>query len=355
MPIFAYILQKITGKLRTKVTPGVDFEWSDNLWTHNIFRAYEVVFGRRWGNKPESTTDSEGNEYYHSFESVIVYTEYHFRCFLKKVPRPSIVKVYIPVLATIGLQQERKVNHPYLFAIAFDAPSQSTSSSATTKTWTHVTSGSNTIMFEGIYTVGGRTISSNTYNSVAITAINTATSANGQQLYWNYLIAPTTGSNSVSYTTSGSAANTGGLATTYSGAKQSSQPDSSNTGTSAGPTDPFTINTTVVATGCWIAGYIINNGNAGGGSNTVLRTTDQATYSGGLFDTNGTVGTGSQAFNVAANGSSFFWAGCISSFAPSPAVGPTNWKTWNTVTVASNLKTLNTNAIANIKSYDTIT
>lgn len=38
----------------------------------------------------------------------------------------------------------------------------------------------------------------------------------------------------------------------------------------------------------------------------------------------------------------------------SSAAGPTNWKTWNTVTVSSNLKTLNTNTLVNIKTYDTI-
>jgi len=55
----------------------------------------------------------------------------------------------------------------------------------------------------------------------------------------------------------------------------------------------------------------------------------------------------SSSISITANSLGIFWdAGA--------AAGPVNWKTYNTVTVATNLKTLNTNTLANIKSYDTI-
>ncbi|MDE2020949.1 MAG: hypothetical protein KGJ13_11485, partial [Patescibacteria group bacterium] len=47
--IIPTIFTWITNHPRELVTP----EWSKKSWTHNVFRAYELIFGRRAGIRAE--------------------------------------------------------------------------------------------------------------------------------------------------------------------------------------------------------------------------------------------------------------------------------------------------------------
>ncbi len=88
-----------------------------------------------------------------------------------------------------------------------------------------------------------------------------------------------------------------GFASSYSGALQSGQPDSvhgANTASNSGTN--YTDNTTVVATGCWLAAVVLDDdNNISAGSNTIKR---GAGARRAFFDSNATVGTGAQTLNI---------------------------------------------------------
>lgn len=140
-------------------------------------------------------------------------------------------------------------------AIAFDAQSASGFSGGTTLTWSHTCSGSDRILIVGVYD-GLNNVTGVTYNGTSLTACgNLAMSggASGQNIRLFYLINPSTGANNcvVSASASGSLYGTG---MSYTGAKQTGQPDSQNTGGSASTTS-LTVNTTTVADNSWLVGF----------------------------------------------------------------------------------------------------
>ena len=123
-------------------------------------------------------------------------------------------------------------------AIALDSTASSITTGfnagPVTKTWTHTTTGSNRflVLFADIWQdVGGTgTITSATYNGTALTkATNTRGGGMASEIW--YLVAPTTGSNTVSVTVTG-ATDAIKLATaSFTGATQTSPLDVSNTAT----------------------------------------------------------------------------------------------------------------------------
>ena len=118
-------------------------------------------------------------------------------------------------------------------AIAYDNATTSYHGQSNTVGFT-VGSGSNRILFVGIYTAnssGGDVVSGVTYAGSAMTRINTVQNTqSGHQCraYLYYLLNPTSGANNIVVTSS----ETVGLsAVSYTGAQQSGVPDASNTGT----------------------------------------------------------------------------------------------------------------------------
>lgn len=107
-------------------------------------------------------------------------------------------------------------------APVFDAASNASGSGAGPFTFSHTTSGSDRVMWIGIsYYHPSVTISAVTYNAVAATLVPLASADNGDyhaRLY--YLIAPATGSNTVSVSVSGSVYSLGVGVTTVTGANQ---------------------------------------------------------------------------------------------------------------------------------------
>lgn len=103
-----------------------------------------------------------------------------------------------------------------------------------------------------------------------------------------------------------------GHALYYTGAQQTGQPDSSNTGFATGD---LTLSTTVVASDCWLVSVARNDvaGIPGAGTGTTIRENDAA-HAMATGDSNGTVGTGSQSMGwTAASGTTW---GIIYSIVP---------------------------------------
>lgn len=198
-------------------------------------------------------------------------------------------------------------------AIASDAVS---AGGFNTASWSHTCTGSNRLLFVGVlYGLGSTDPTGVTYNGVAMTKLTTVHHAgDNRQLSLWYLIAPATGSNTI--TVSGSPANfVDGVAASYTGCLQSGVPDASHTSTSA--TSSITDSVTVVASNSWLIFFTGNNsGSASAGTGCTL------IQAGGsrddLFDSNGAVAAGSQSC-TASKGGSTAWVDILASFAPSVA------------------------------------
>jgi len=209
--------------------------------------------------------------------------------------------------------------------IAWDAAtfSDDNSGSATTLTYSHTCTGSNRILLVGVG-LSGETddVTGVTYNGVAMTRIgfdgNSASQAVSSYLY--YLIAPATGANNVVVSVS-SGQNISSVASSYTGAKQTGQPDSSATNDSSTGTT-LDLTTTVVATGSWLASVYWNLNGRTKPSSTVYR---PVSGDGGEFaDSNVAVSTGSNTHQWTTSSSGSSQAGVIASIAPVPsaASGP---------------------------------
>lgn len=242
-------------------------------------------------------------------------------------------------------------------AIAYDNSSKKAFTAGSSVSFSHVLTGSNAILFVGIWDTAGTThnVTGVTWNtSENLTSIQTqtfATSAVSSTSLW-YLVNPTaTTANVVISTTTGGS--TAAVASSYTGAAQSGQPDSSakNSYNSTSHTT-WSLSTTVVAANSWVVAAMVNDSNAPtAGANTVMR---QNSASGnGFFDSNGAVAAGSQTLNFSF-GSSGKQTGCIASFAP-PAAGPSTVKTIDGVAIASVKQVPPALAIASTKSVQGLT
>lgn len=147
-------------------------------------------------------------------------------------------------------------------AIAFDASTDlgiSASGDGTkTTTTAHTVSGANTILIVATassMTNGSTSVSGITYAGVALTQVTTDTQipTNNYLGLW-YLINPTTGTNNIAITlTQSGGGRVWGGAASYTGVKQSGQPDAFNTGTATAQTS-LTVAVTTVADNCKLVG-----------------------------------------------------------------------------------------------------
>lgn len=198
--------------------------------------------------------------------------------------------------------------------IAFDAAADK-GFAASPVTWSHTCTGSSLILFIGIF-AGGDVVTAVTYNSVAATQIAKLNLSGAGELYLYYLLAPSTGSNTVSVTlSSGTAA---GTSSSYTSAKQSGVPDASGSKTqSAGPTS-IANSITVVGSNAWA----VTVGGSGTGITPTAgsNVTSRAGNGMAIGDSNGIASPGSysQTWNVNGGADS----GIIqASFLPVPSSG----------------------------------
>lgn len=334
------ILATLTGVPRYRP----ELKWAVKpSWTHNVFRVYEQIFGRRFGNKAEMgfTFDPDGTVWYscHSWESIFALTEQYVREFISSwrfVP----FKIYIPKLDAffqklaydLGLipvlQTPQGVpffaGSPYKFAIALDASAQQYALNSWSLSFT--CTGSNLVLtFGGSSTGATDPFVSLQYNGVNMTAINTNNNYAGTEwAYHYYLIAPATGANNLVIVSF----NTWGNGLSYSGVKQTGFPDSKATGVGTTATT-ITATTTVVASNCWLSAFIplwqANTSTAGSG------TTERGAQSNrAMYDSNGTVGTGSQSLIAIADVNpvgSYYSIVSIAPFVVAPPIVPARFIT----------------------------
>lgn len=181
-------------------------------------------------------------------------------------------------------------------------------------------SGANRALVVAAFTTNN-TISA-TYGGVSMTKVQTTSNSNGWEIDLFLLINPASGSNSlvINYATGGT--HSGFVASSYTGVKQTGQPDSS-ANIAQGTTSPYAMATTAVASGCWLVGCAESNTTgaigAGSGSSLVGSLGNASNTDLGLLDSNGTVGTGSQSLNVTVSGVITNVIGELLSLAPAPS------------------------------------
>lgn len=335
-----YLLSKFTGpRYRPEIT------WS-YFWTHNIFRAYEIVFGRKFGIKAEMTSTAyrhKGKMYVThkawSFEAKVALTETVIRELLQSVsewrmPRLVLVPMYSPMYQfSNSLKLPSGIPSPYRFAIAFDATSHSTSpgigSGSSPFSWSHTCTGSNLTLVVG--SLGETGISAGTYNSVSMTQQGTNqldSAGNSASSMWT-LFGPSTGANNITMTFTANSVYF--VAGSYSGTNQSAVDSHTQNKTTVDATS-YSLTTTVVASNCWLVAVASTENDTGCGTQSMTVGTSRSSsgntrnngsnqFGGSFGDSNATVSTGAQSLTFNATTSNH-WTTHIVSLAPAGG-GPT--------------------------------
>lgn len=200
--------------------------------------------------------------------------------------------------------------------MAYDS-SSSGGSASSPATFSHTCTGDNRILFVAAASNSGQTVTGVTYAGVSMTQIGSKTDSAGPTEYLFYLIAPATGANNVIVSTSGS--NATGASVSYTGVKQSGQPDASVVG-SESTTTHKTQALTSVANNCWfVATTRTGNGfTMTGDAGTVVRVQAEQVYLGAntLWDSN-SAKTPAGSYTLGVTSSSQLYGGVImASIAP---------------------------------------
>lgn len=253
-------------------------EWSNKSWTHNVFRVWELLFGRRVGVRVEMSTatfykDGKWTRLYsfHTTEAAIAHFESVIRNgFEKLIPD----RVYFPQLASSGGVPVPS-HFGILMAVAYDAVSSSAATS-TTLTTTHTCTGSDRYLTAG--GSGRETISAASYNSVSMSSLGTPAFNSPVRAAMYGLLGPASGGNTLSMTFGGTQNVLGGISFTGAGSVSGY---TSNTGSGTSTSLTVTSVSTSVVVDCMDHGddgnptatgtgqtarYATNNADAGGGS-----------------------------------------------------------------------------------------
>jgi hypothetical protein len=162
------------------------------------------------------------------------------------------------------------------------------------------------------------------YGGVNMTLLGTVLAGTANELFsFYYLLAPSAGTATIAANYSASNDSTI-FSASYTGVKQTGFPDSTATGAITSGTTSRTLSTTVVLGGCWLVAVIGNDtGLISAGTGTTLRSVYSSANNQALFDSNGTVGTGTQSLQGTwmTSGDS---SGIILSMAPFVPVATTN-------------------------------
>lgn len=245
------VMATLTGVQRDEV----EVTWAKECWTHNIFRAWEILFGRRHGVRCEvsaSWMDGLVTYEFHTFESIVAHFESRVREGLKFFP----VRVYFPRLIT-----PNGVTFPtgVYFAAAYDNSGIQTTNGTTT-TITFTLTGSNLMLLSFPFVNSNvDAVTTVVWNTTeTLTKQQTSHPSFSQYTYlWN-LANPTSGSHNLVGTSVGASHRNIGVS--YSGCN--STLDASTTST-VDNTATVTCSVTTTVPSCVIAaGTINNNGDA---------------------------------------------------------------------------------------------
>ncbi len=297
------VLAIITGVPRYRPT----IQWNEFV-TSNMFRVFEQIFGRRIGVRP-SITQTIGYEqnvvYLHSYEAIVVYAEIIIRNWFSGLIKDlSSIRIYTPQMAISGMPMP---SSPYHFAIAFD---QTTGSLGTVGPGTAVDNtvtltGSNVAIFVGWVgnNSGSEECTGVTYAGSALTKAGYLAQSNpnasaDRARYGYYRLSCSTGANTlrVSYSSSHFVF---GMCASYTGVDGSGSVDIQSS-TLGGSVASITLTFTVPTANSWlvtiasVSGYVSQSASTGA---FARGTTDPSTQN--IYDSNGTVGSGSQSIVVA--------------------------------------------------------
>lgn len=336
-----------------------EIQWSRACWTSNIFRVYEWLFGRRFGIRRESVVcygkvggvETVVHRLY-TVEAVLSYAEGLLREYLKNWEL-GFKFVRIPQFAIAGGGQMPGI---FNFAIAYEAEGQAYVGSGTaTASFSLTTAGSDRIITGFTYDQTTSQTTTATYNSIAMTEVTNFTPSGTApfRFYSFYQVNPTIGSNTCAATRSGTSNDYYFFAGTYSGAKQTGQPDNSVTNQSLATVTSLTFTLTTVADNCWTTlGAASNWGGLAASTGSTLRGSVINSF-GGYFDSNAAkTPAGSTSMTISCStGTPSFWGpgGIMLSIAPAVASGPANLKSFDG-NLKANIKSIMGNVIANVKS-----
>lgn len=291
----AEFLALITRKKRYK--PSI--VWSSALWTHNVFRVWELIAWRPVGIRPSTLAwnDDKGvsHEIAYSLEGQLALFEVWFRSLFEKLSFKIIV---VPQLQLAGMA--RGGFTPYRFAIAFE--NEADNGISNTATLSKTNTGSELLLLGFI--VGDINATDNlsgvTYNSVAMSfgASKRAFGAVPTDRWLDIYVLgnPATGANNM--VTSGNTFNNL-AAISYTGCNATGQPDGS--GNNSAATSPNTVSVNVTASNCWLVGISYAPAGQAGTGGSAIRNPGSAFAGGaGLIDSDAVVGTGSQSLSCTA-------------------------------------------------------
>lgn len=300
MNFFPKLIATLTGVPRYRP----ELVWSP-LWTSNLFRLYEQVFGRRIGIRAGmmQTIGYEHNFVFcFTFEDFLAQYEVATRNWFKGL---LTFKVYIPQMA-LPYGMGSVAPQGYKFAIGFDQTTGSlgTVGPGTTVDNTVTLTGSNVGIFIGW--VGNNTVTEDctgvTYNSQALTKcgylarLNPNASADRAR-YGYYRLGCSTGANTLRVSYSASAF-VFGMCTSYTGVNSSGSSDI-QASTIGGSPASISLTWTVPTANSWlisinsVAGYVSQSASTGAFARGVADPNTQ-----NIYDSNGGVGTGSQSMTV---------------------------------------------------------
>lgn len=361
MRILAKILALLT--LHDRYFPEI--EWSENSWTHNAFRTYEMLFGRRVGIRPEMTVQAVSDENglhvtyaCHSWEAVFALTETYIRETLASLKFQPI-RIYIPVLMTP--QGFPMIASPYIFAIAHDVSANSgAQSNSSPWTYSHTCTGANltfTANFRWWSNGGTQSVSSIVYNSVALTLI--ATQDNESPTNYKssayYLANPSTGANTFTLTFS---AGTYGIVgtTSFSGTNTASAIGASTVAHNFTPVNSFSNSLTTTFNNS----FVMDIFGTSGGALASLANSQTTNFANGVSPA---CAGSSRIQKVTAGAQAMAWSWTatdqygqvIYEVREAVASGPAGVKTWDGVTQSTGVKTYFALALASTKSVMGIT
>lgn len=256
MNIFAELLAGFTGAKRYQIVPGIDFEWNSKAWVYNLFRLYEMVFWRKEGVRQEAMSavvDGRTEYTFFTLEARLAHYEGVVRAFFRQL---AYFKIRVAKMQVVG---GPTISFPYVdFSIAFDTI-DGRGEFTGNNSGAYTVTGSNPLILTWAFCTSSTTQSLNptasTYNSVSLTAITGSPFLSGSLNAMGLWILPgcATGSNTLAVTGSGTLPYYYG-GWSYSGCKQTSQPDNSRTATFNGTALSGAI--TTVADNCRVLLFI---------------------------------------------------------------------------------------------------
>lgn len=212
-------------------------------------------------------------------------------------------------------------------AIAFDtATDGGLVNPGTSLSWSHTCTGANLALLVGVRSTTAVTdnVSGVTYNGVSCSLLAHVSGSMGlarATSLW-LLLGPATGANTI--VVSGTSDVIMAEAGSYTGVKQSSQPDATGTNTSF--VTAVTVSLTTIADNCWVVAVFGNNGGTPtAGSGTTFRVTSANGI--GFGDSNGVVHPAGSYSMTATQAGSSADTGVAASLAPAGGAAPSLFRT----------------------------